>query len=125
MGINLSIITGNLGADPKGGISKAGKAWANLSIGNTSKGADGTKYTTWITVVVFGYLAERAQRLKKGDMVFASGPLSTSSFENAQGQKQYKTQIMANALERMDKVDMELPITPDAKQVAFDDDLPF
>lgn len=125
MGINLSIITGNLGADPKVGISKAGKAWANLSIGSSSKGADGTKYTTWVSVAVFGYLAERAKKLKKGDMVFASGPLSTSSFENAQGQKQYKTQIMANVLERMDKLDMDLPLIPDSKQNPFEDDLPF
>ena len=52
------------------------------------------------TVVVWARLAEIAsQYLKRGDMVYAEGRLQTRSWQDAQGVKKYRTEIVAERIQ--------------------------
>ena len=51
-------------------------------------------------IVTFGKLADIASRyLNKGSLVLIEGRIKTRNWQNAQGVKQYKTEIIADALQ--------------------------
>ena len=53
--------------------------------------------TEWHRIVVWGKMAELCgQYLAKGRQVFLEGRLQTRSWEDAQGQKRYTTEVVAN-----------------------------
>jgi len=52
--------------------------------------------TDWHSVVLFGKRAEALQKiLAKGSNIFVEGRLQTSSYENKEGQKVYRTEVIA------------------------------
>ena len=130
-GVNKAIILGNLGRDPETRYSKDGKPITNFSVATSQKRGD-QEYTEWHNVVCFGRVAEvAAEYLRKGSKVYVEGMLKTSNWEK-DGQKHYRTEIMANQLQMLGEVS-----SPDKKQATdchkpemggddFDDqDIPF
>jgi single-strand DNA-binding protein len=104
--VNKVILIGNLGADPEVRQTAGGQAVATLSIATSErfKDRDGQERTEWHRVVVWGKLAELAQRyLQKGRKVFVEGRIQTRSWDDQQtGQKRYSTEIVANELTFLD-----------------------
>lgn len=98
--MNLAIIHGRLGKDPEVKTTQGGAKIAKFSVATSErvKQRDGTykEETEWHNVVVFGKTAENCgQYLEKGREVLVEGRLKTSSWENEQGKKQYRTEINA------------------------------
>lgn len=103
-GVNKVILVGRLGADPEMKSVGNGQNVARLSVATSEQwtGKDGQKQerTEWHRVVVWGRQAENcAKHLSKGRQVYVEGRLQTRSWEDAQGQKKYATEIVANTVQ--------------------------
>ena len=106
-GINKVILIGNLGRDPETRYAQNGGAVTNFSVATSESWRDRTsgeqqERTEWHNVVCFARLAEIAgEYLRKGSKVYIEGSLRTSSWEQ-DGQKRYKTEVMARELQMLD-----------------------
>ena len=106
-GINKVILVGNLGRDPETRYTQGGSAVTQFSVATSDSWRDKTTgeqqdRTEWHNVVCFARLAEIAgEYLRKGSKVYIEGSLRTSSWEK-EGQKRYKTEIMARELQMLD-----------------------
>jgi len=143
-GINKVILIGNLGRDPETRYTQGGSAVTNFSVATTENWRDKQsgeqqERTEWHNVVCFARLAEIASEyLKKGSKVYIEGSLRTSSWE-ADGQKKYRTEIIARDMQMLDsrgdaapsgfESQAPAPSQENAATVAdsddFDDDIPF
>ena len=106
-GINKVILIGNLGRDPETRYAQNGSPVTNFSIATSESWRDrasgeNQERTEWHNVVCFARLAEIAgEYLRKGSKVYIEGSLRTSQWEQ-DGQKRYKTEIMARELQMLD-----------------------
>ncbi|MEM7003909.1 MAG: single-stranded DNA-binding protein [Pseudomonadota bacterium] len=106
-GINKVILIGNLGRDPETRYAQNGSAVTNFSVATSESWRDRASgeqqdRTEWHNVVCFARLAEIAgEYLRKGSKVYIEGSLRTSSWEQ-EGQKRYRTEIMARELQMLD-----------------------
>lgn len=99
-GLNRVMLLGNLGADPDFRFTQGGQAVLNLRLATTESYLDRDKArkerTDWHSVVVWGKRAEALSKiLSKGSSMFVEGSIRTSSFEDRDGKKRYKTEIHA------------------------------
>src|SRR3989442_15942199 len=96
--VNKVILVGNLTADPDVKATPKGTYVANIRLATHSylgKDDEGKakEETEYHRLVAFGKLAEFAgQYLQKGRAVYAEGRLRTSSWEDAAGQKGFRTE---------------------------------
>lgn len=100
-GMNRCIFIGNLGADPDIRSTKSGTAVMTFRIASSEnrKQQDGSwgEHTEWISVVVWGKRSTGlATFLSKGHTVAVEGKMRTSSYEDRDGNKRYKTEIHAD-----------------------------
>src|SRR5215510_10296988 len=100
-GLNRVMLLGNLGADPELRYTQAGKAVLNMRLATTESYLDANKVrqerTDWHNVVLWGKRGEAlAKFLTKGSTIFVEGGLRTSSYDDKDGNKRYKTEIHAN-----------------------------
>jgi single-strand DNA-binding protein len=100
MSLNTLILTGNLGSDPRFTVTTTGRKKASFSIASTKslKGADGTwtKTTEWTPVVLWGRLADRAEKLlAKGLPVLVHGEKRTRSYTDAKGHAHQVVELVA------------------------------
>lgn len=100
MNLNKALVCGRLTRDPELRATANGAPVANFSIAtNRSWTQDGEKReeTEFHNVVIFGRQAETChQHLRKGDTVLVEGRLQTRSWESDDGQKHYRTEIIAD-----------------------------
>jgi single-strand DNA-binding protein len=102
--VNKVILIGNLGADPEVRTTPQGQMVSTISIATSESftGRDGARQerTEWHRVVLWGKLAELAQRyLQKGRKVYIEGRIQTRSWDDQQsGQKRYSTEVVANQM---------------------------
>ncbi len=104
--INKVILIGRLGKDPDMRYAPSGTAIASFSLAtnHNMKDADGNwqTQTEWHNVKTFGRQAEFVgEYLKKGRLAFVEGRLQTSSWEDQNGQKKYKTEIIAQDVQML------------------------
>ncbi len=104
MYLNKAILFGRLGQDPELRALPSGVQVASFSIATNRfyKDKDGKKQeaTDWHNIVLFGRQAELAQQyLKKGDTVLIEGRIQTRSWEGQDGQKRYRTEIVAEKMQ--------------------------
>jgi len=103
--VNKVILVGNLTADPDVKATPKGTYVAKIRLAtNTYAGKDESgnrrQQAEFHSLVAFGKLAEFAgQYLKKGRQVYAEGRLHTSSWEEAPGQKKYRTEIVIDEIQ--------------------------
>ena len=105
--VNKVILIGNLGADPEVRRTHSGQPVANLRVATSRrvKDRDGnwSDQTEWHSVVCFARLAELAdQYLRKGSKIFVEGRLQTRSWEDREGKKQYRTEVVCENLKFLD-----------------------
>src|SRR2546423_3113841 len=96
--VNKVHLLGNLAADPDVKATPKGTYIANLRLAtNTYAGKDeagkAKKHAEFHHLVAFGHAAEFAgQYLRKGRTLYVEGRLQTRSWEDAAGQKRYRTE---------------------------------
>ena len=101
--LNKVLIIGNLGKDPEMRYMPNGKPVTNFSVAtnrrwNTPDG-DQREETEWFNVTMYEKLADIAnQYLTKGQKVYIEGRLHTRSWDGNDGQKHYRTEIIANQM---------------------------
>ncbi len=100
-GLNRVMLLGNLGADPELRFTQGGQAVLQLRLATTESYLDKDKVrrerTDWHTIVVWGKRGEAlAKILAKGSSIFVEGSIRTSSYDDREGNKRYKTEIVAN-----------------------------
>ncbi|MCM2270334.1 MAG: single-stranded DNA-binding protein [Thermoanaerobaculia bacterium] len=105
--LNKVFLIGNLGQDPEVRHTNSGQPVANLRVATSRrvKDRDGNwgDQTEWHSVVCFARTAETAgQYLRKGSKVFVEGRLQTRSWDDREGKKQYRTEVVAELLKFLD-----------------------
>ena len=107
--LNKVILIGNLTADPDVKATPKGTYVAKVRLATNSyagKDDDGTRkeVAEFHSLVMFGKLAEFAgQYLQKGRSIYAEGRLHTSSWEDAAGQKRYRTEVVVEEVKFIGK----------------------
>jgi single-strand DNA-binding protein len=101
-------LIGNLGMDPEVKSFDGGRKLAKFSLATsqsyTNTQGERVKDTQWHNVIVWGKLAETAEKyLKKGSEVALEGKIVYRSYENKEGQNRYVTEIVTNDFLMMGK----------------------
>lgn len=104
MYLNKVFIIGNLTRDPELKALPTGNKVCSFSVATNSvwRDKDGNKKesTEFHNIVVFGRQAETtAQYLKKGSSALIEGRLQTRSWDAQDGQKKYRTEIVADRVQ--------------------------
>lgn len=138
--VNKAILIGNLGADPELRYTSSGTAVASFNIATTERFKDRNgeqqERTEWHSIVCWGRMGELANEyLRKGRSVYIEGRIQTRNYEDKDGIKRYKTEIVAQQMQflggRGQEGTPEGPSgnssakAPEPEIPADDDDLPF
>lgn len=99
-GLNRVMLLGNLGADPELRMTSGGQAVLKLRLATTEtyldKNRSRQERTEWHNVVIWGKRAEALSKiLSKGSRIFVEGGLRTSSYDDRDGNKRYRTEIVS------------------------------
>ena len=105
--LNKVMLIGRLGQDPEIRYTQSGSSVANVTIATndywTDKQGGKQERTEWHSLVLWGKLADLAQSyLKKGSQVYVEGRLQTRDWEDQQGQKHYKTEVVVTTVQFLD-----------------------
>lgn len=97
-GLNRAMVMGRLTADPELRYTAAGQAVLNMRMATNESYTDRNKErkerVDFHNLVLWGPRAEAlAKMLSKGTLVYAEGSLRTSSYDDRDGNKRYKTEI--------------------------------
>jgi|SRR5581483_102417 len=106
-GLNKVMIIGNLGRDPEMRYTPNGAAVTSFSVAVnrrwTSQDGQPQDETEWFNVVAWNKLAETCnQVLSKGRLVYVEGRLRTRSWDGQDGQKHYRTEVIASTVQFLD-----------------------
>lgn len=104
MYFNRAIVIGNLTRDPELRSLPSGIQVATIGVATNRvwKDKNGAKQesTDFHNVVVFGRQAEiSAQYLRKGSSILVEGRMQTRSWDGTDGQKKYRTEIVADRIQ--------------------------
>lgn len=107
MYLNKAFVIGNLTRDPEMRATAGGTQVTTFSLATNRvwKDQSGAKQESadFHNIVVFGRAAENcSQYLKKGNQAYVEGRMQTRSWE-ADGQKKYRTEIVADRVQFGDK----------------------
>ncbi len=138
--VNKAILIGNLGADPELRYTPSGQAVASFSLATSEKfkNKDGEQQerTEWHNVVCWGRQAEIANEyLRKGSSVYIEGRIQTRSYDDKDGIKRYKTEIVTRQMQFLggrpraeqepSQTQTQSQTTSEPEAPLDDDDLPF
>lgn len=107
-GLNKVMIIGNLGADPEMRYTADGNAMTSFRVAASRNynSPDGERHeeTEWFAVVAWRKLAEQcSQFLQKGRRVYVEGRLQTRSWDTPEGQRRYRTEVIAERVLFLDR----------------------
>jgi len=99
--LNKVMLIGNTGRDAELRYTANGTAQSqfSLAVNYRRRGASGDweDATEWVNIVVFGDQAERtSQYITKGRQLYVEGRLQTRTWDDDQGVKHYRTEVIAN-----------------------------
>lgn len=99
-GLNLVMVLGYLGQDPELRVTQGGTAVMNMSVAVNSSWLDRNRVrqekVEWIRCIIWGNRAEALSKfLRKGMQIYVEGALQTTSWEDREGIKRYKTEVVA------------------------------
>ena len=109
MSINRAMITGNLTRDPEVRNTQSGMAVLNLGVAvndrrKNNQTGEWEDVPNFIDCVMFGTRAESVSRyLRKGSKVAIEGKLRWSQWEDKQGGKRSKIEVVVDDLEFMSR----------------------
>ncbi len=107
-GLNKVMVIGNLGADPEMRYTADGNALTSFRVAAsrnyTTPDGERREETEWFSVVAWRKLAEQcSQFLQKGRRVYVEGRLRTRSWDTPEGQKRYRTEVVADRVLFLDR----------------------
>ena len=99
--LNKVMLIGNLGKDPELRYTPDGLAILKFSMATTEyfndKSGNKTEKAIWHNIVLFDKLASTmANYLSKGKQVFVEGRINNRSYDDAEGNKKYISEIIGN-----------------------------
>lgn len=103
--LNRVTLIGNLGRDPETRRLQNGGMVCNLSVACSERWKDKNsgeqrEKTEWISVVLFGNLADIAERfLTKGSKVYIEGKFSTRKWQDQSGNDRYSTEVVCQGFD--------------------------
>ena len=125
--LNKVMLIGNLGKDPEVKYTPSGLQIAKFTVATTDsvkKDDSWENKTEWHNIVSFGKSAEFVgKHLKKGATVYLEGRIQTSSWDDDNGVKKYKTEIIADSVKSLIK--KEASDQSASQQPEQANDLPF
>jgi single-strand DNA-binding protein len=106
--LNKVMIIGNVGSDPEMRFLQSGKPVTTFSVATnrvyTGTNGERKEETEWFNVVVWNKLAELCnQYLGKGRLVYVEGRQRSRSWDGQDGQKHYRTELIAEQVTFLDK----------------------
>jgi single-strand DNA-binding protein len=136
--VNKVTLMGNVTKDPDLRFTPSGAAVLSFSIATNRRYKSGEEWKdepSFHNIVVWRNAESLSKRLKKGTRLYVEGRLQTRSWDDAEGKKQYKTEIVVDSVvliaryegdnHATDKVAVEdLPVSNDESTIE-PDDLPF
>ena len=101
--VNKVLLVGNTGSDADMKYTTKGLAIANISVATTDTRKNGKgefeDTTEWHRIVIFGKMAEFTENyVKKGALIYIEGRLQTSSWEDKEEKRHFRTEIVADKL---------------------------
>jgi single-strand DNA-binding protein len=102
-GLNKVMIIGHLGRDPEMRYTPNGRPVTSFSVATTrtwtSAEGERREETEWFNVVAWGNLAEICKaHLTKGQQVYVEGRLQTRGWEDEDGKKHFRTELVASEM---------------------------
>lgn len=125
--VNRVQLIGNLGSDPERKDLASGTALVRFPLATNAfyRNKEGEKIqeTTWHSLVAWGVLADRLEAaLRKGMEVAVSGKIRNRSYDDANGQRRFVSEIIVDDFYRITRANREeLPVVT----MAAKDNLPF
>ena len=106
--LNKVMIIGNTGRDAELRFTANGTAVSDFSVAVNSRrrGQSGEweEETEWFNITLFGDRAERiSQYITKGKQIYVEGRLRTRNWDDDQGVRHYRTEVIANNIEFLDR----------------------
>ena len=96
---NRATVIGHVGNDVVLRYTQSGQAVTNLSLATNERRKDGPEVTTWHRVVLWGRLAELAEKyVRKGEPVYVEGPLCSRHWTDKEGETHFRTELSAKEL---------------------------
>jgi len=133
--LNKVMVIGNLGTDPEMRFTPSGKPVTSFRIATTrtymSPEGEKRQETEWFSVITWNKLAETCnQFLAKGRRAYVEGRLRTHSWEGQDGQRRFRTEIVANRVIFLDRAGVApLPEEGEAEELQAEElqaeELPF
>ena len=104
MNLNKAFIMGNLTRDPELRQTPSGQAVCSFGVATnrfyTDKTGQKQKQAEFHNVVAWGKQAEIVnQYLKKGSLIFVEGRIQTRNWQDPQGAKHYRTEVIAERVQ--------------------------
>ncbi len=140
--VNKVILVGRLGADPEIRYAPSGTQVANLRLATNHAYKDRNgqlqEETNWHRIVVWGRLSDVVKDYaRKGSRLYVEGRIRYREYEDANGQRQRSTEIVASAIQLLDSpggarpestppppADAE-PLEPPEDLTTNDEEIPF
>jgi single-strand DNA-binding protein len=119
--LNKVMIIGNVGGEPEMRYTPSGSPVTTFRVATnrrwtTPEGIQRDE-TEWFSIVTWNKLAENCSRLiTTGRKVYVEGRFQTRSWEDPQGQKHYRTEVVANTVLLLDS--RPKPTTPEGEEGA-------
>lgn len=105
--INKVTLIGRLGADPEVKTLESGATVAKFGLATSEsykdKQGEWQEQTEWHDIVCWRQLAERSERLQKGQMVYLEGKLTHRKWTDKDGNPRKTTEVVANYFRSMSK----------------------
>lgn len=106
--LNKVMLIGNTGRDAEMRYLSTGTAKTDFSLAVNQRrrnaSGDWEDQPEWFNVVLFGDQAERiSQYITKGKQLYVEGRLQTRSWDDDQGQKHFRTEVIANTVQFLDR----------------------
>ena len=129
MNLNKVFLVGRLTQDPQTRTTPSGQTVCSFGLATNRIGKDPTtgetkKSTEYHNIVLWRRLAEIAsQYLTKGSLVLIEGRLQTRNWQDASGNKRYRTEIVAERLQLGPKAAGKV-VPPEAKELPLKEEIP-
>ena len=125
-GVNKVILIGNLGKDPEIRYLEGNLAKVKFSLATSErykdKNGNKVEHTEWHHIVLWGGLAESAEKLlKKGMQIYLEGKIQTRNWNDKQGIKKNITEIIVESYQLLQKKEITNPSQNQFPNTSSDD----